>query len=122
MRKSRKGSPPSAVDPSPPSPIQSKPEKKPTRAQLELLDFLIGRASCWGQLEELAGIEDRFVFWFGKTEEQAKEAIRPLVLERIMRGDFLPLDQAKLKLNPLDAVAASAVDKLAAKESEVAGG
>jgi hypothetical protein len=118
MRKPRTGSRPSAVDPSPPTTPQEPTPQKPTKELLARFELLWWKALTWGQKEQLAGVVDRNSFWAGKTEAQVVTELRSLILQRVLLGEIELPKLSDYNRKEWEAIAASAVDKLAAKESE----
>lgn len=65
---------------------QRKKRRKDSVASV--VDFLWWGVNTWGEKEKLAGVTDRNAFWEGKTEEQARAALRELIRERVVRGEL----------------------------------
>ena len=65
---------------------------KPTRPKLKEAEEVAGviahRAVTYGQLEAAAGVTDRAAFWHGKTEAQARAALRVMILDRVLQGEL----------------------------------
>lgn len=88
MRKRAHGSPPSAVDPSPPPSPPTKTPLKPTGSLLARFELLCWKAFTWGQKEQLAGVTDRQAFWKDRSIEQAEAELRRLILTRVLLGEI----------------------------------
>lgn len=87
MRKRARGSPPSAADPSPPDPTTKKTTLKPNIELLARFELLWWKAFTWGQKEQLAGVTDRNAFWAEKSIFQAEDALRSLILQRVLLAE-----------------------------------
>lgn len=55
--------------------------------RLEQYLFQVGRT--YGALERAAGVTDRVAFWRGKTEEEARAALREMIAARLRSGELV---------------------------------
>jgi len=59
---------------------------KARKAELaERLRRVLWECPTYGQLEAAAGVTDREAFWRGKTEEQARAALREMIARKLER-------------------------------------
>ncbi len=62
--------------------------KASDRAVDERIRRVLATCTTYGELESAAGVTDRLAFWKGKTEADARAALRQMIAARVRAGEL----------------------------------